>query len=299
MVRRVTASQPSRGALLQSSRAKADDGDVLTVAFPAGSGFAIKMLGRADSEAAVNPVVASVFGPRKIVYVMGDAPSATVPTASSAPAAPAKPATPAPEPAAPAPVTAAPTAAPKAVSTPSQEAPAPSSVPAAQPSPKVAPAPRTTSPGFVPFAGGDAPAPAPVADQTSGPTIVPEPTVDEDRRAWEDEAVPYDDAFIAGFEEDEDLPPFDMPAPEPVAPTPPTPAAAPAAAPVAPAAPAAAPVAPAAPAPSAPDAPAQPDFDARAVFNHAAPPAEVPETSEDAMKLLGDVFGTGVVIHQD
>lgn len=122
----------------------------------------------------------------------------------------------------------------------------------------------------MPFADGDTPAPAPVADQTSGPTIVPEPTVDEDRRAWEDEAVPYDDAFIAGFEEDEDLPPFDMPAPEPAAPT-----------------------------PSAPDAPAQPGFDARAVFNHAAPPAEIPETSEDAMKLLGDVFGTGVVIHQE
>ena len=319
VVRRVTAAQPSRGALLQSSRAKADDGDVLTVAFPAGSGFAIKMLGRADSEAAVNPVVASVFGPRKVVYVMGDAPSATVPAASSAPAAPAKPAAPAPEPAAPAPVTAAPTPAPAAAApeptseapstpapapeapaasptpapapapAPSQGAPAPSPAPAAQLSPKVAPALRTTSPGFGPFAGADAPAPAPAADQTSGPTIVPEPTVDEDRRAWEDEAVPYDDAFIAGFEEDEDLPPFDMPAPELVTPTPSTPAAAPATAPVA----------PAAPAPSAPDAPAQPDFDARAVFNHAAPPAEIPETSEDAMKLLGDVFGTGVVIHQE
>lgn len=329
VVRRVTAAQPSRGALLQSSRAKADDGDVLTVAFPAGSGFAIKMLGRADSEAAVNPVVASVFGPRKVVYVMGDAPSATVPAASSAPAAPAKPAAPAPEPAASAPVTAvpapvptaaapeptteapsspaptpeapavSPAPAPKTAPTPSQGAPAPSPAPAAQPSPKAAPAPRTTSPGFVPFAGADAPAPAPAADQTSGPTIVPEPTVDEDRQAWEDEAVPYDDAFIAGFEEDEDLPPFDMPAPEPATPAPSTPATAPATAPAAPAAPVTAPAAPASPVPSAPDAPAQSDFDARAVFNHAAPPAEVPETSEDAMKLLGDVFGTGVVIHQE
>ena len=329
VVRRVTAAQPSRGALLQSSRAKSDDGDVLTVAFPAGSGFAIKMLGRADSEAAVHPVVASVFGPRKVVYVMGDAPSAPAPRTTSPAAVPVDPETvapgpgadvaggaaPAPAPAAavpepapeatssPAPTPEAPsvssTPAPGAASTPSPEAPAPSSAPAAQPSPKAAPAPRTTSPGFVPFAGGDTPAPAPAADQTSGPTIVPEPTVDEDRRAWEDEAVPYDDAFIAGFEEDEDPPPFDMPAPEPAAPVA-APAAATAPAPSEPAVvPAAAPVAPAAPVPPAPAAPTQPDFDARAVFNHAAPPAEIPETSEDAMKLLGDVFGTGVVIHQE
>ena len=45
----------------------------------------------------------------------------------------------------------------------------------------------------------------------SGPTFIPEPgDNDADRRAWEDEQVPYDDATIAAYEE-EDMPPFDMP----------------------------------------------------------------------------------------
>lgn len=58
-----------------------------------------------------------------------------------------------------------------------------------------------------------------MVDQVSSPTFIPEPgDIGEQRRAWEDEQVPYDDDAIASYEED-DLPPFDMPAssPEPAA----------------------------------------------------------------------------------
>ena len=288
VVHRVTVAQPSRGALLQSSRARTDDGDTLTVAFPAGSGFAIKMLGRADSEAAIHPVVAEVFGTRKVHYVMGDAPAR--------PAAPA-PASPAPAAPAPRPATApAPESAPR-----SGETPAPAPATAVKPA---APAPAQVSPGFVPFTS-EASAPAtpaspaasvpaaPAADQTSGPTVISEPSVEEDRRAWEDEVVPYDDAFIAGYDAEEDLPPFDMPVEPPAA-------SAPAAAGGSDASAVEGAAAPAAPRPAASPAVAKsPSFDPAAVFNHDAPPAEVPETSEDAVKLLDSVFGSGVIVHKE
>ena len=61
VVKRVTAAQPSRGALLQSSRAQSDDGSALTVSFPPGSGFAITMLGRPDTQEVVLPQVCAVF----------------------------------------------------------------------------------------------------------------------------------------------------------------------------------------------------------------------------------------------
>ena len=61
VVKRVTAAQPSRGALLQSSRAQSDDGSALTVSFPPGSGFAITMLGRPDTQEVVLPKVCDVF----------------------------------------------------------------------------------------------------------------------------------------------------------------------------------------------------------------------------------------------
>ena len=49
VVERVKARQASYAGLLLNARATADDGSRLTVSFPAGSTFAIKMLGRADS----------------------------------------------------------------------------------------------------------------------------------------------------------------------------------------------------------------------------------------------------------
>ncbi|MDM8163302.1 DNA polymerase III subunit gamma/tau [Collinsella intestinalis] len=318
VVHRVTVAQPSRGALLQSSRARTDDGDTLTVAFPAGSGFAIKMLGRADSEAAIHPVVAEVFGTRKVHYVMGDAPARPAAPAPASPSqvsqAPRPQPDPAPSPAAPAPEAAAPASpapaapAPRPATAPapesaprSGETPAPAPVTAVKPA---APAPAQVSPGFVPFTS-EASAPAtpaspaasvpaaPAADQTSGPTVISEPSVEEDRRAWEDEVVPYDDAFIAGYEAEEDLPPFDMPVEPPAASAP-----AVAGGSDAPAVEGAA--TPAAPRPAASPAVAKsPSFDPAAVFNHDAPPAEVPETSEDAVKLLDSVFGSGVIVHKE
>ncbi|WP_297037527.1 DNA polymerase III subunit gamma/tau, partial [uncultured Enorma sp.] len=72
VVRLVTAAQPSRGSLLLSSRAVADDGEALTVSFPAGSNFAITMLGRPDTQSIVQPQVAAVFGVRMLNYVMAE-----------------------------------------------------------------------------------------------------------------------------------------------------------------------------------------------------------------------------------
>ena len=265
VVKRVVTAQPSRGALLQNARAQADDGSTLTVGFPKGSSFALKMITRPDSQSVVLPIVAEVFGERAISYVMdgGDAP--TPKPTSAAPAEPAAVKTPA-----------APTAA---------AAPVASAVP---PEPASAPASEV---------------PRPTVDQASGPTIVPEPDVDSQRKAWEDEQVPYDDATIAAYEQDEDIPPFEMPVPVPPAPaTPATPAPAPASpssdedlpwAKPAPARAAAtpqhAPAAPQAAEPTSSTAPANP-------FSHpGAPIEETPQSEEEAKALIGNIFGAGVV----
>ena len=84
-VKKIAAVQPSRGGLLQSSRAVSDDGETLVVAFPKGSNFALKMISRPDSNALVMPVICEVFGRRSVEYVMDGAPA-------GAPAAPAQPA---------------------------------------------------------------------------------------------------------------------------------------------------------------------------------------------------------------
>lgn len=87
VVRLVTAAQPSRGSLLLSSRAVADDGEALTVSFPVGSNFAITMLGRPDTQSIVQPQVAAVFGVRMLNYVMAEAqPAARSMSTSAAPA---------------------------------------------------------------------------------------------------------------------------------------------------------------------------------------------------------------------
>lgn len=167
-VKKIAAVQPSRGGLLQSSRAVSDDGETLVVAFPKGSNFALKMISRPDSNALVMPVICEVFGRRSVEYVMDGAPA-------GAPAAPAQ----------------------RAVTA----APAPTRP--ATPSPAPAPATPATA--------------APVADHASGPTVLAERDIDADRKAWEDDMPPYDDAFIASYDDDAEVPPFDAPAPAPVA----------------------------------------------------------------------------------
>lgn len=233
-VKRVTAEQPSRGGLLQSSRAVSDDGETLTIEFPKGSTFALKMITRPDSAQLVMPIICQVFGKRSVTYVMeggpGDAPA---PKAASAPAATQGTATVQAAPAqAPAPAAPSAPAAESASTAPSRQ-----TAPAQQVAPVVA-APRAVSaaqPASAPVQGrtdvSAQPASAQSAqtvDQVSGPTVLPERDIEADRRAWEDEQVPYDDATIASYADEDELPPFDVPA-QPAAPAQPKAPAQPAA----------------------------------------------------------------------
>ena len=210
-VKKIAAVQPSRGGLLQSSRAVSDDGETLVVAFPKGSNFALKMISRPDSNALVMPVICEVFGKRSVEYVMDGAPA-------GAPAAPAQPAATAAStrPARPAPAAlpqAAPASAAPAVPATSMGAAAPTASRAATSAPAApSPAPAQSQSAV------SAPAlAAPVADHASGPTVLAERDIDADRKAWEDDMPPYDDAFIASYDDDAEVPPFDAPAPAPVA----------------------------------------------------------------------------------
>ena len=265
-VKKIAAVQPSRGGLLQSSRAVSDDGETLVVAFPKGSNFALKMISRPDSNALVMPVICEVFGRRSVEYVMDGAPAGapTAPTqlAAAAAPAPARPATPAPAAPQAAPVSAAsavpaasmgaaaPTASRAATSAPAAPSPAPAQ------SRSAAPAPATA---------------APVADHASGPTVLSERDIEADRKAWEDDMPPYDDAFIASYDDEAEAPPFDVPAPTPVAA--PAPASAPAEASEAPA-PAAAPESAPAPTPTEAPVPA-PDLGETADGDAPVDPKEV------------------------
>ena len=222
-VKKIAAVQPSRGGLLQSSRAVSDDGETLVVAFPKGSNFALKMISRPDSNALVMPVICEVFGKRSVEYVMDGAPA-------GAPAAPAQPAATAAStrPATPAPAAvpqAAPVSAASAVPATSMGAAAPTASRAAT-SASAAPSPapaQSQSAVSAPASATPAPA-APVADHASGPTVLAERDIDADRKAWEDDMPPYDDAFIASYDDDAEVPPFDAPAPAPVAAPAPAPA---------------------------------------------------------------------------
>ena len=267
VVKRVVAAHPSHGALLQSAHAASDDGSKLVVELPAGSGFAMKMLARKDSRSVIIPVAVQVFGQREVEFTMAGAPA-------PAPAAPAS---------APAPA-AAPASSPAPVSQQSAPAPAPVPVAASSPAPSFVPKPQadmpaTTSPAAV------APAAAPQADHTSGPTVVAERDIEADRKAWEDEQVPYDDAAIAAYEGDADVPPMDLPADAP--------ADAPAPAPTT--------VAPAAPNPalsaSAPAAPSAPAAASGALpwATHPGAEDQIPKNEEEAKSMLGDIFGPGIV----
>ena len=297
VVRLVTAAQPSRGSLLLSSRAVADDGEALTVSFPAGSNFAITMLGRPDTQSIVQPQVAAVFGVRVLHYVMGEAQPAATRTAPSVPASAAAapqpaPVTPAvsesqPEPAAPMmPSVPMPNASEAPVSTTSAVPTAPEPTAPAAPAPK--PAPAAT--GFA--------QPAPVGDQ-----------------------VPYDDAAAFDYAED-DLPPFDMPADAssaqapsmgnaaPEDPAPASVAAAQASIPPANPAPVAMPSPILAAAPSPAQAPSSaltsPSASASesSATNQPAPASDAPAAAaagsgsgatDDIKDILGNIFGDGVV----
>ena len=251
VVKRVVAAHPSHGALLQSAHAASDDGAKLVVELPAGSGFAMKMLARKDSQSVIIPVAVQVFGQREVEFTMAGAPAPSAPAAAPAPSAPAA----APDPAA---------------------APEPAAAPASSP----APVPQQPAPAPAPV-----PAAAPQADHTSGPTVVAERDIEVDRKAWEDEQVPYDDAAIAAYEGDADVPPVDLPADAPATPSVPAPTAAPSVAPNS-ALPASAPVAPSAPA-AAPGA--------LPWATHPGAEDQIPKNEEEAKSMLGDIFGPGIV----
>ncbi len=313
VVKRVTAAQASRGALLQSSRARSDDGERLVIGFPKGSGFAIKMLGRPDSHELIAPIVETVFGPRVVDYVMdGEGIQASAPSAPAAPGSPSQGA---------APVRAAGPSASRGGSdaTAAGTSPAPGpATPSAPEAPRPTGAPASPHPAGAPAQVGPAesapspagPGSAAAVDQTSGPTVVPERDIDADRRAWEDEQVPYDDAMIASYE-DEEVPPFDIPGTDAFAapaPAQPAPGGAPAsAACVTPAAPVPS-AGPAVPAPASPAAPSRqaPSTGAPGAVPWAgatrasdAEEAQVPQTEQEAKDLLNSVFGAGVVFRSE
>lgn len=245
VVKRVTAAQPSRGALLQSSRAQSDDGSALTVSFPPGSGFAITMLGRPDTQEVVLPQVCAVFGNRAVHYVMDgsaaapktSAPQPSAPAASvpEAPASAARPEATAPKggqvaeaPAGPqvaaessAPATHSSPAASASPDAPESVAKKPAATPAAQePASGLSPDSAPWAPAPAEF--GPAPEPAPSVSERkldsapSEPAQEPAPAFTKPAQApasegpaWDDDQVPYDDAAAMAY--DDDLPPFDMP----------------------------------------------------------------------------------------
>lgn len=290
VVERVKARQASYAGLLLNARATADDGSKLTVSFPAGSTFAIKMLGRADTQSVVLPTVCAVFGRRTVDYVLdgGGTPAPQheehSPSARAAASADPQPVSSA------APVSSSASApqqqtAPVAASTPSAPKPAAPKPAAPTPAPKpVSPALKSSDLGKAPWLRSDNPAGAPATGKL--PTE-PAPRAPERSAApkaqpvaqsapWESEQVPYDDAMVGGFAGDasgDDLPPFDVPGA----------ASAPKSA---------------ATAPKEEDAPAAPwesNPGAGSPFGHQGAAPSIPQTEDEAKDLIRSVFGQATI----
>ena len=288
VVERVKAQQPSYAALLLNARATADDGSKLTVSFP--TAFAIKMLGRADTQAVFLPTVSAVFGRRTVDYVLdgGGTPAPQheehSPSARAAASADPQPVSSA------APVSSSASAsqqqaAPVAASTPSAPKPAAPKPAAPTPAPKpVSPAPKSSDLGKAPWLRSDNPAGAPATGRL--PTE-PAPRAPERSAApkaqpvaqsapWESEQVPYDDAMVGGFAGDasgDDLPPFDVPGATPA----PKSAVA---------------------VPKEEDAPAAPwesNPGAGSPFGHQGAAPSIPQTEDEAKDLIRSVFGQATI----
>ena len=292
VVERVKARQASYAGLLLNARATADDGSKLTVSFPAGSTFAIKMLGRADTQSVVLPTVCAVFGRRTVDYVLdgGGTPapqheehSLSARAAVSADPQPVSSAAPVSSSA-----SAQQQATPVAAPTPSAPKPAAPKPAAPAPAPKpVAPAPKSSDLGKAPWLRSDNPAGAPATGKLPtepaprAPERVSAPKAQPAAQSapWESEQVPYDDAMVGGFAGDasgDDLPPFDvpgaMPAPKPAA-------AAPAA-------------------PTSDDALAAPwesNPGAGSPFGHQGAAPSIPQTEDEAKALIRSVFGQATI----
>lgn len=300
VVERVKAQQASYAALLLNARATADDGSKLTVSFPAGSTFAIKMLGRADTQSVVLPTVCAVFGRRIVDYVLDGggtpapqheehSPSARAavsvdpqPVSSAAPVSSSASAT-------------QPQAAPIAAPTPSAPEPtAPKpAAPISAPKPAATPAPKSSDLAKAPWLRSDNPAGAPATGKlpTEPAPRAPErssaPMAQPSAQAapWESEQVPYDDAMVGGFAADaggDDLPPFDVPGAT-SAPKLAASAAAPAAATSAPAS------------DDAPAAPWESNPGAGSPFGHQGAAPSIPQTEDEAKALIRSVFGQSTI----
>ena len=290
VVERVKARQASYAGLLLNARATADDGSKLTVSFPAGSTFAIKMLGRADTQSVVLPTVCAVFGRRTVDYVLdgGGTPAPQheehSPSARAAVSADPQPVSSA------APVSSSAGApqqqtAPVATSTPSAPKPATPKPAAPAPMPKpVASAFKSSDLGKAPWLRSDNPAGAPATGKL--PTE-PAPRAPERASApkaqpaapsapWESEQVPYDDAMVGGFAVDaggDDLPPFDVPGAASV----PMPAAT------------------ASKEEDAPAAPWESNPGAGSPFGHQGAAPSIPQTEDEAKALIRSVFGQATI----
>lgn len=290
VVERVKTRQASYAGLLLNARATADDGSKLTVSFPAGSTFAIKMLGRADTQSVVLPTVNAVFGRRTVDYVLdgGGTPAPQheehSPSARAAVSADPQPVSSA------APVSSninAPQqqAAPVAAPTPSAPKPVASKPVAPAPAPKSsdlgkAPWLRSDNPAGAPATGKLPTEPAPRApERVSAPKAQPAAP----SAPWESEQVPYDDAMVGGFASDtsgDDLPPFDVPG---AGPEPKPTAAAPATATSAPAS------------DDAPAAPWESNPGAGSPFGHQGAAPSIPQTEDEAKALIRSVFGQSTI----
>lgn len=293
VVERVKAHQASYAGLLLNARATADDGSKLTVSFPAGSTFAIKMLGRADTQSVVLPTVCAVFGRRAVDYVLdgGGTPAPQheehSPSARAAASADPQPVSSA------APVSSSASApqqqaAPVAASTPSAPKPAASKpaapVPALKP---VSPAPKSSDLGKAPWLRSDNPAGAPAtgklptepAPRALERSAAPKAQPVAQPAPWESEQVPYDDAMVGGFAGDasgDDLPPFDAPG----AASAPKRAAAASAAPTS---------------DDAPAAPWESNPGAGSPFGHQGAAPNIPQTEDEAKALIRSVFGQSTI----
>ena len=293
VVERVKARQASYAGLLLNARATADDGSKLTVSFPAGSTFAIKMLGRADTQSVVLPTVCAVFGRRTVDYVLGGGGTPAPqheehsPSARAAASADPQPVSSA------APVSSSASApqqqaAPVAASTPSAPKPAASKpaapVPAFKP---VSPAPKSSDLGKAPWLRSDNPAGAPAtgklptepAPRALERSAAPKAQPVAQPAPWESERVPYDDAMVGGFAGDasgDDLPPFDVPG----AASAPKPAAAASAAPTS---------------DDAPAAPWESNPGAGSPFGHQGAAPNIPQTEDEAKALIRSVFGQSTI----
>lgn len=286
VVERVKVRQASYAGLLLNARATADDGSKLTVSFPAGSTFAIKMLGRADTQSVVLPTVCAVFGRRAVDYVLdGGGTPAPQHEEHSLSARAAASADPQPVSSA-APVSSSASApqqqaTPVAASTPSAPKPAAPKPAAPTPAPKSsdlgkAPWLRSDNPAGAPATGKLPTEPAPRAPERSA---APKAQPAAQSAPWEPEQVPYDDAMVGGFAGDangDDLPPFDVPGATPA----PKPAAAVPAVPTS---------------DDVPAAPWESNPGAGGLFGHQGAAPSIPQTEDEAKALIRSVFGQSTI----